>query len=680
MLKFLKFKPVFFSVAVKGLPDLLTYDASDLGLNPEELPGCFVTVPLRSRFVSGLLVDQVEQPDFSVKKALYPPLKIFKSKTVDVIKKLVQIYPVDLFTVASSLAPPILAWQGLSSLKRIFQQNKGRCESFDAIVSDFIAKRRLEARECVPPKPLTTAQEAVLNSLLELPQSTYLLRGETGSGKTEIYIHLAVESIKNGHGVLILVPEISLTPQMVDRFSAHIPSDKLAVLHSGLTRSERAFEWMSVLSGQKTVVIGTRSAVLAPVQNLKWIIVDEEHDKNFRQNESVFRYDAVRIARLRSEVEGCSLLLGSATPRVETFYLALTGKMKSYYLPPFSSAHSKLQVEVVNMVRAPKASPNLSKRAMAEIQSALDQGKQAIIFYNRVGYCGSLYCSYCGKIKECPNCALALRVIKRREIQYCSVCGHSERIDMVCKICKRNLVFLGAGTERIFEEVSSLFPHASLERLDKETHTNSSDVFKTLNRFSRGEIQILVSTQMITKGHDFKNLSVVVAANPDIGRNIPDFRQFENSYQILHQLAGRAGRGDEPGKLIIQTRFPGDAVFDLIKRKDYETFAKIELENRRMNRYPPFAALLRVLCTSDTSLKDAIEYLQDLKARLSHQQFPAVIFGPSECYFNRLKKAFRAHMLFKFDSEQAMQDSLGYLKTCDTDRRLIFEVDPIELT
>ncbi len=653
---------MFLQVAVEGVPKPLIYQISEDGSSEQYLIGSFVEVPIQKRISDGIIIAIAEKPDFDVKSIIGKPVKVYNAAQIPVLRAIADYYCQDFFTVSSSLAPPVLRWKGI---KRTHKKQSSHTSS-----EPFAYSLRGSI--------LTLQQKDALAKILESSASKVLLRGETGSGKTELYIELVKHALENGQGVLILIPEIALSPQIAKRFCDAISREHVAILHSDLKKSERYLEWVKVLYGEKTVVIGTRSSIMAPVRNLKYIIIDEEHDRSYKQNESAFRYHACSVAEIRADLEGARLLLGSATPRIETYFLAKNSKNWAYvYLPPFSSRYSQVFVDIIDIKKSGKATKSLTFPAITAINQALLNKEQVIVFYNRVGYCWSLYCSKCGYSSHCPNCAVSLRVIKARNKQYCSICGFSKEIDKRCPLCGAPLLYLGSGTEQIYEEITKLFPTARVIRLDKESVSNYKELFQVLDDFSEGKIDILVSTQLVSKGHNFKNLTLVVAANPDIGRNIPDFRSSEYFIQLFTQLAGRLGRWEKPGRMVIQTNFPNDPVYSFLKTRDIEAFYNQELLSREKYELPPFKALVRFLSTSKKSVLSAMKDLEKLKDLIGKEQ-GCEILGPSPCYYNKLKGAYRAHMLVKFKSKEFIPLKLQEINK-EIPKSIIYDIEPFEL-
>jgi primosomal protein N' (replication factor Y) len=448
---------------------------------------------------------------------------------------------------------------------------------------------------------LTQEQEAALQAMGERLEKggfeTYLLYGVTGSGKTEVYLR-AMEAVKEQQRrSLILVPEISLTPQLLDRLCGRFP-DQVGVLHSGLTPTERWTQWWRIVRGEVVVVVGTRSAVFSPVPNLGLIIVDEEHDSSYKQEEGL-RYHARDLAVVRGKILGCPVLLGSATPSVESFQNCRQGRYRLHELTERVENRSLPNVEAVDLrLKAreqrnnviPSSSNNslFSPPLREALQENRARGQQSLIFLNRRGFASFLQCSLCGFVWRCPHCSISLTFHRKERRVSCHHCGFLKPVGDLCPGCgQRTLAGIGYGTEKIEEELLRLFPGARIGRMDRDTTRKRGSQERLIRQWERGEIEILVGTQMITKGHDVAGVTLVGVILADLSLNLPDFRAAERTFQLLSQVAGRAGRGKEPGKVIIQTFLPEHYSFQFALAHDYPGFFAAEVEFRRALNYPP---------------------------------------------------------------------------------------------
>jgi primosomal protein N' (replication factor Y) len=629
-----------------------------------EIEGSFVQVPVKNRVCWAFVTAKAESAtaiDFQIKECISSPIKIFRKSQIELISAVAQRYMVSVFTVAACLSPPFRRFSH-KILQSLLTETCAPV-SYDQ-VNSF--------------STLTTAQRIAFEQILNYEKKISLLHGETASGKTEIYIHLAHHALQKNFGVLILVPEISLTPMLVDRFKKSLGTSKVFVLHSGLHQKQRLKNWFTLLYGEPVVAIGTRSAILAPVKNLQYLILDEEHDSSFKQQDTAFRYHAREIALLLADL-GIKVILGSATPALETFYNASKGKFLYVEVPSYFKTFSPT-LEIINTSQLPReafATKSLTKRAVETLVETYKNGLQSVVFINRVGYCSALYCPTCEASATCPNCSVSLRVIKNKQICFCHICGFSKSLSLKCNRCGSKMLFIGSGTERIEEELEKIFPKEALFRLDKESTSSFSALTEALQKFSQEEIKILVTTQLFSKGHDFPKLSSLVIVNADLGSHIPDFRTNERMYSLLHQLIGRVGRSSLPAKVIIQTNRPNLMFFKYLKVRDFKSFAAEELKLRKQFGYPPFAQILRILSTSKISIAKAAETLEKAKNLLDHPELQ--VLGPAPCYHEKLKQAWRAHLIVKVKNPDVLRASLLKLEQLKKEKNLIIDLDPIDV-
>ncbi|MDF3131267.1 primosomal protein N' [Kiritimatiellaeota bacterium B1221] len=424
-----------------------------------------------------------------------------------------------------------------------------------------------------------------------------LLHGVTGSGKTEVYLQALSHALALGKGAIVLVPEIALTPQTVERFRGRF-GECLAVLHSHLSDGERHDEWHRVKKGEATVVVGARSALFAPVKNLGLIVVDEEHESTYKQEESP-RYHARDMAVMRGHLEGCTVVLGSATPSVESLENVHQGKYELAKLGIRADDRQLPLVKVVDMRHQRyEGKPTLFSNDLVEgIRLRINLGEQVMLFLNRRGYSKNLTCPECGFVPECPDCSVALTYHKRLGYLRCHFCGHAERVPDRCPQpdCKaEDWQYMGSGTEKIENQLTRIFPHAHIRRMDSDTMTSKHAYQHVLGAFRKGEIDILIGTQMIAKGLHFPNVTLVGVVNADATLHMPDFRAGERAFQLFTQVAGRAGRGDVAGEVLIQTYTPTHPAVQAARRGDFDVFIDEELEARKMLNYPPYSRLICV--------------------------------------------------------------------------------------
>ena len=466
-------------------------------------------------------------------------------------------------------------------------------------------------------------RDAELNrpeALFHRPQTNvFLLHGVTGSGKTEVYLQAIAHALEQGKGAIVLVPEISLTPQTVERFKARFSSGKLqtlvAVLHSHLSAGERHDEWHKIRQGRARIVIGARSAIFAPVEPLGLIIVDEEHEHTYKQEEAP-RYHARDVAIMRGQMEDSVVVLGSATPSLESYYNCKKGKYTLLELPERVDNQKMPHVRVVDMRQTAykeKGTPIFSPQLKEAIQQRLERGEQTILFLNRRGYSSALQCPKCGHVCKCPNCSISLTYHRPEQKIRCHICGFADAAPPVCPKCKDPAIrYVGIGTQRVEETLARLFPDARVRRMDADTMKRKEDYRKTLGDFRGGKTDILVGTQMIAKGLHFPNVTLVGIIYADLALHQPDFRAGERTFQLLTQVAGRAGRGDVEGEVFVQAFAPFHPAIQYARRHDFIGFYEQEIEFREQLKYPPASriALLTLKGRNEDKVKFSAEHLK----------------------------------------------------------------------
>jgi primosomal protein N' (replication factor Y) len=479
-----------------------------------------------------------------------------------------------------------------------------------------------------------------------------LLHGVTGSGKTEIYLQAIDHNLGHGGSAIVLVPEISLTPQTVERFKGRFAetSELVAVLHSHLSEGERHDEWHKIQSGRARIVIGARSAVFAPLKNLGLIIVDEEHETTYKQEEAP-RYHARDVAVVRAKIEGCVVVLGSATPSLESYHNASTGKYELVTLTQRVDQNQMPLIRIVDLrqeARAERRPAILSGKLSAAIADRLAKKEQSILFLNRRGFSTSLLCSNCGEARNCPNCSVALTFHRQMSRLSCHLCGHTAAVPKKCPACGQEaLIYAGFGTEKVEATVSHLFPAAIVTRMDADSMSRKQAYRETLRSFRTGKIDILVGTQMIAKGLHFPNVTLVGIINADLSLHMPDFRAGERTFQLLTQVAGRAGRGERPGEVFVQTYTPFSPSIQFARHHDFIGYFEQELEFRERCDFPPFkhAVLITVRSSHEARAKLSAETLaRRLKEKLG-EEFAAGEASPAP--LEKLQGQFRFHILLR---------------------------------
>jgi primosomal protein N' (replication factor Y) len=494
----------------------------------------------------------------------------------------------------------------------------------------------------------------VVKQALESPQDArpILLHGVTGSGKTEIYLQAIRGALQRGRSAIVLVPEISLTPQTVERFKGRFAEgqDLVAVLHSHLSQGERHDEWHKINSGRARIVIGARSAVFAPLKNLGLIVVDEEHESTYKQEEAP-RYHARDVAVVRAKIEKCVVLLGTATPSLESYHNATTGK---YVLSTLTQRVDQCQMPLMRIVdlrqerRKQKTATILSEKLRAAMAERLEKKEQTILFLNRRGFSTSLICSECGEARNCPNCSVALTFHRNVARLSCHLCGHTAAVPKKCPACgKDGLIYSGFGTEKVESTVAQAFPGAVVRRMDADSMTRRGAYRDTLLSFRAGKIDILVGTQMIAKGLHFPNVTLVGIINADLALHMPDFRAGERTFQLLTQVAGRAGRGETPGEVFVQTFTPFSPSIQFARHHDFAGYFQQELEFRERCDFPPFkhAVLVTVRSAHETRAKFSAE---TLARRLKENIGSEFILGEATpAPLEKLQGQFRFHILMR---------------------------------
>ena len=510
-----------------------------------------------------------------------------------------------------------------------------------------------------------------------------LLHGVTGSGKTEVYLRTLRYVLHQGKGAMILVPEIALTPQLIGRFRA-VLGEYVEVLHSNMSDGERFDAWQRLSRGETRVVVGVRSAVFAPVQNLGLIIMDEEHESTFKQSEPDPRYHARESARHRMEQNNGLLLLGSATPSVETYYrvqenggtlLTMHHRAKQQALP---------EVQIINMAREFQTGNRsmFSARLTQAIEESLQHGEQVILFLNRRGFSSSILCRECGHTLTCEKCAIALTYHKEQQLAKCHYCDYMEPVPGKCPQCgSRFIRYMGSGTELVEEEVKKRWPWVVTDRMDLDTTQNKGAHQEILERFAKGETQVLIGTQMVAKGLDFPNVTTVGVLAADMILNLPDYTASERTFQLLTQVAGRAGRGDKPGHVIIQSYNPEHYSLMTAQHHNYEQFYQKELQMRRLMEYPPFTYMVRIL-VSDYTDTDLLEQLMQMTGAIA-KMYPEIEFlGPAQAPIAMIRKRHRYHVILKGKSLALLREAAEYgQKVINLSRksktlRILIDVEP----
>jgi len=629
-----------------------------------------VVVPFRKRERIGYITKfNVEAPKIVGIKEIsnFPDEEpLISDKLLKLIRWISDYYAAPIGEVFAAAVP--------NPLNNVNEIGKKRRAYTEQTIEDFSEKEWVE---------LTKAQQGILGELGEIKNfSVSLLHGVTGSGKTEIYLRLIEKILKANKSTILLVPEISLTPQLAGRVVSHF-GDEVAVYHSGLTEVQRLNHWERMKSGKARVVVGTRSAVYAPLRNLGAIIIDEEHDNSYKQEESP-RYNARDTAIMRAKLEDAMVLLGSATPSLESLANVRTGKYHYFHL---SERHGETQMPVIKVVDMRKEikskllNPHLSIELLAEIEKTVAKGHQVLLFLNRRGYANFFLCEDCGYIPECPNCKITLTYHKKAKILRCHYCDYSIRIPDTCPECRSiELAPIGSGTEMIEEVIREKIPSVRIGRLDRDTTTTEKKRRDILRKMHKGELDILIGTQMITKGHDFPNVTLVGIISADQSIHFPDFRSTERTFQLLTQVSGRAGRALHPGKVIVQTYSPEHISIQTASDNNLDEFVSTELALRKELSYPPFYRLANIRIAGnkegtviETSKK--IFNLLDGDGKLK-------LLGPAPAPLALLRGKTRWQILIKSPSAKLLAERLSILRnSIDAQNfrgvQISIDVDPV---
>ena len=510
---------------------------------------------------------------------------------------------------------------------------------------------------------LTSEQNQAIDSVLHSKQNVTLLQGITGCGKTEIYLSLAEKIIESGKNVLILVPEISLTPIMVNNVYSRF-NEKVAILHSGLTNAERYDEYRKILNKEVNVVVGTRSAIFAPLDNIGLIIIDEEHSESYKQDNLPY-YHAREVAIMRSKINNAKVLLGSATPSFESKTKAMKG---IYNFVKIDKRINKLKLPetlIVDMSKSMNLSRDsylFSKPLISAINEALARKEQIILLLNRRGYSPHVSCRKCGHIFKCPNCDIALTYHKNDKMLKCHHCGHVELMSEYCPECGSNYIaYTGFGSEKIVSEVNRLFPSARVLRLDSDVSEVRGNIKKAIDSFSNYEADILVGTQMIAKGHDFPRVTLVGIVLADVGLSLPSFRSSERVFQLITQAIGRSGRSDLSGKAIIQTYLPNHYSILLASKQNYDAFFNYEMRIRHIQQYPPFSFLLSIEVSAKNEeyvILAANDIVNNLNSKLKDE---ATILGPVAPYIAYQNNTYKRLILIKYKNSDKIKQEINKL-------------------
>lgn len=571
-------------------------------------------------------------------------------------------------------------------IKRALKEEAIKIEKKLIVNSKKMSGGKIEGKIADDDVVLNEEQQKVADIIKNGGKKFYLLKGVTGSGKTEIYINLIKEAIKNGYGSLFLVPEISLTTQMTERLEKQF-SDSVAILHSKLTDAEKRKEWTYIRTGEKKIVIGARSAIFAPVQNLKYIIIDEEHENTYKQDNNP-RYHTKNVAIKRALIEGdVKVIFGSATPSFESYYQAEKNDIELVELKERFNSAKMPDYEIVDLNNTPE---NFSEELLKEMSGALGRKEQVILILNRKAFANLLKCKDCGHIPVCPNCSISLSYYKYENKLKCNYCGYEKYFNGKCDACGSEKVMqIGTGTEKIEEEIKSYFPESRTVRVDSETVKTKKDYEDIYNDFKNHKYDIMLGTQIIAKGFHFPDVTLVGIINSDIILNFPDFRAGEKTFQLLTQSSGRAGRGSKDGKVIIQTFNEENEVIQNTVTGNYEGYYRKEMELRKILNYPPFGRLIIIVVSSEEEEeleKKAKRFYNILMAGLNIGTNPGgneFVSEPFKAPIYKINGRYRYQIFIKFNRENITKVKNVIRKAMNEYKekkiRISVDVDPVSM-
>lgn len=616
--------------------------------------GIRVTVPVGAREMTGFVIkvhDEEPKGSYQIKpiRKAIDKKPVFNPDLLDMAKWLSHMYFSSIGENLSMMIP------------------SGKRESNMAMLDSPISFSRINE--------LTADQERALSRLRENPNDTFYIYGVTGSGKSEVFLRRAEDVISEGKQALYLVPEITLTHQLAEDVASRFP-DNVAILHSGLTPSQRLKAWHQIENGEVSLVIGVRSSVFAPFKNLGLIVIDEEHDNSYKSG-STPRYHARQVAQYRARKANAQLIMGSATPSLEAWKLILEQKIKSISMPNRIGEGHFPRISIVNILKEKR---NISEALEREIRKTLKEKKGIILFLNRRGFSYSYVCQSCGHVISCPNCSVSLTYHKRGNRLVCHTCGYSHSPIKACPECGAiDLSPRGFGTEYVEEEVSALFPSARIARLDTDVASSGkSNARKIIESFKKGDIDILLGTQMIAKGLNFPYVSLVGVLNADSSLLLPDFRAAERTFSLIHQVSGRVGRYRDDGKVIIQTTQPLSPAIQCVAMNDLERFYTLELAERKATMFPPYTRLINLTFRgkNEERVRKVAEEVDKLASGIKKEYCDIDIFLSSPCLIEKQAQNYRYHILLRSTSiSRLLEFTRRLLSECKKDNNVYLEID-----
>ncbi|MBU1178023.1 primosomal protein N' [Patescibacteria group bacterium] len=609
-------------------------------------PGQEVLVPWRNQNIRAVVVgtNNKSQPKFALKtiSEIFPEKPVWTKEHLQLAEWTANHYCTSLGLVIKTML-----WPRLKRIKKNSAVSK--------------SQKSTHFPQLTPSQ--SQAYQPVARAIKNQKYQSFLLHGVTGSGKTEIYMRAIREILKKGKQTILLVPEISLTPQNIDRFAARFGIDKLAILHSRMTAGEKYQQWQMIVQNKAKIVIGPRSAIFAPGQNIGLIIVDEEHDASYKQYDQQPRYHAREVALKLAKLTQSVAILGSATPSVESYHQAKAKKHTLIELPERFAGGSQLpKVEIVDMRQEMKKRNYsiFSEGLTTSLEKVLANKKQALLFINRRGAATFVMCRDCGYVVECPNCSVSLtyhlqnKPVSDQEL-ICHHCNYQTSSPILCPECNSQFIkYFGTGTQKVEHELGKLFPQANIARADRDSMGQKNAHQKLFHDFSSGKYDILIGTQMITKGWDLPNVDLVGIISADVLFNFPDFRSNERAFQIITQVAGRAGRGQKRGQVILQTYNPKNAIIKAAAQHDYHKFYRAEIKERQTLNYPPYSQLLKIICQHQSSAQaqeQAAALAKAIRKAILKHKLPLELLGPAPAFFSRVRDQYRWNIICKIKNK-----------------------------
>lgn len=635
-----------------GSSKLFSYSVPE-NLQPEVALGQLVKAPFRNRTIQGLIVNIFDKaPDFPTK-----PIEKIVSKDPILPNHLMRLIPIMETLYLADFGQILTSMIPATATSKVRKPETGLPKS-------TLAKTKMSL----------TGDQSKIVDLVSGASGKFLIHGVTGAGKTEVYIELARRNLAAGKGVIILVPEIALTPQTINRFSGQLSAD-IGVWHSGLSPRQKSIIWKKLRSGEIRIVIGSRSAIFAPIEDLGLIVIDECHEPSYKQDSSP-RYQAVKLAEEIAEITGCSLVLGSATPQIEQYNSAVNGYYRLLELRERIGARLIPQAKVIDMRERPIEEQIFSAELIESLGQVTESGRQAILFINRRGSSTIVLCQKCGWTAKCPVCDIAYTHHSYMRSLICHHCGRKTSAPDRCPDCGSDEInYLGTGTQKVEQELKHILPRAKILRIDRDSIKSHQDIWDNFAAFTKGYYNVMIGTQMIAKGLDLPNVDLVGVISADTALFLPDFRAAERTYQLIQQVAGRTGRGDRPGRVLVQTYNPDHPAIIQAVRGNYAEFFNSEIEERDTFAYPPFSRLARLVFAHSDYHKaqmEAEKLTEQLKALIRIQK--VWILGPSQCFLARLRGKYRWQILIKSKDEAALQKLLRAVPANWT-----IDIDPVSM-